>query len=225
MKKTFTSGDVDAGIPLGGTQIYTTGGASTSVVFTCKYASSATASSVAYDVQGAAGATGSVTDETGDFTDGLSIKYYTNNEYDVERTDPTDIGATLYPMVSWEVTTTAIGFFIQSCDVIDESNSSTKIKIIDGSCYAEVVSAAIAGGRTNVFVHQFAKFSYQSFSFNTEASDKQKISCSIQFCTMQKTGANTGTPTCDSSNSAYTGAKPETVEANCPTTTGYTYKL
>ena len=118
-------------------------------------------------------------------------------------------------MVSWEVTTTAIGFFIQSCDVIDASNSATKIKIIDGSCYARVVSAASYPDRSGIFNHQFAKFSYQSFSFNTNAADRQKLSCAIQFCTMQADGT---TPAC-------CAVKPETDVNNCPKTRPYSYNL
>ena len=213
MKKTFSIGNIDAGIFLGGTQIYTTGGEIVSVDFTCKYASSVIASSQAYGVSAPSAITGSVTVADGEFTDVLSIKYYTTNQYDFERTVPTNIGSTVYPMVSWEVTTTAIGFFIQSCDVIDASNSATKVKIIDGSCYAGVVSAAIYPDRSDIFNHQFAKFFYTSFSFNTDAADRQKISCAIQFCTIQADGT---TPACG-------GVKPETDVNNCPKTTAYSY--
>ena len=111
MKKTFSTGNIDAGISLGDTQIYSTGGATVSVDFTCKYASSAIARFQAYGVSDLSAITGSVTEADGEFTDDLSIKYYTNNQYDFERTVPTNIGSTVYPMVSWEVTTTAIGLF------------------------------------------------------------------------------------------------------------------
>ena len=42
------------------------------------------------------------------FKEGLTIKYDTgNNNYD-ELTVPTEIGSRVYPVVSWEVTTTKI---------------------------------------------------------------------------------------------------------------------
>ena len=227
----MSSGTTDAGTDLGGTSIYTDGSGSRSVVFTCKYASSATASSEAYDVNTPADVTGSVTEATGTFADGLSIKYYTDNTYTKELSDPADIGSTLYAMVTWEVTTAKIGFFIQKCDVIDVSKpndptdvpTDERVSIIDGTCYAGVVNAAIYPDRAAIFTHKEAKFSYTSFSFNTNASDKQKILCTIQFCTMQDDGT---TPVCHVDNASYTGSKPATdKDRDCPTTAAYLYRL
>lgn len=213
MKKTITLGSTDAGINLG-TQIYTTGGGSTAVTFTCKYDSSATAISDAYDVNTPVDVSGSVTEASGTFTDGLNIAYYTNGDFDDVMTEASEIGSTLYAQVTWDVSTTKLGFYVRSCDVYNVSDpfdvSDPKIRIIEDSCYAGVVDATILPNRANgLFVYNDAQFSYKSFSFDTGVIDKQKISCNIQFCTSVG-DCNTGpvhsshsSNTCPTSQPAY----------------------
>lgn len=215
MKKTITLGSTDAGINLG-TQIYTTGGGSTAVTFTCKYDSSATAISDAYDVNTPVDVSGSVTEATGTFTDGLNIAYYTNGDFNDLMTEASEIGSTLYAQVTWDVSTDKLGFYVRSCDVYNVSDpfdvlNDPKITIIEDSCYAGVVHATILPDRTTgLFVHNDAQFSYKSFSFDTDVTDKQKISCNIQFCTSVE-ACNTGPV-----HSSFTNS--------CPTTpTGYNY--
>lgn len=228
MTKTLSAGNTDDGTDLGGTTVYTDGKGPRSVVFTCEYASSATASSEVYDVNSEVyDATATVTVSSGDFTDGLTIKYYTDDTYKTEITNPVEIGSKVYPMVTWAVTTTQIGFFIQKCDIINVSDPETdndpRISIIDGTCYAGVVNAAIYPDRaTGIFTHKEAKFSYNSFSFTTDAAEQQKLSCTLQFCTMQDDGT---TPVCHVDNTAFTGLKPATNLNECPATAAYLYKL
>ena len=227
MTKKFSYGERDAGVPVDGETIYFKGGAVTTVTFICRYASQVTTSSDGYDVTGPNDITGSVTEAEGSFAAGLSIKFYTDDTYKSEMTGISSIGAKLFPMVTWEVTTNKLGFFIQECDVINvsEPDSPTRnpadpfVTIIKDTCYAGVVQAAIYPARSAIFTSKYSKFSYASFSFDIAVADKQTLSCAIQFCTTNLDGSRKCT------GNDYSGAKPVVDVSNCPTTKIYNYGL
>ena len=224
MKKTLSIGNTDSGITLGGTKIYASGGKTTTVEFKCKYASSATATSDDIDIQAPVDVSASVTEAKGSFATGLSLKHYTDANYNAELTTPIAIGSIVFPMITWEVTTSKIGFYIENCYVIDVTNvdvpndDDPRIPIILNTCYAGVVSAAISPDRaTGLFNHKKAKFSYRSFSFDTASADQQKLSCTVQFCTTTTDGSRTCT------GDDYAGAKPVVDVANCPSSNQFNY--
>ena len=209
-EKTIADGDTDDGITLGSTQIYTSAIPRTAIKFTCKYSSSATTTSAAVDVLSPS-VSGSVTKANGKFDGGLTLKFYDDNSYANLITGPADIGTTVYPMVKWEVTTLSgkVGFYVNKCEVINISQNTQKIAIVDDSCYATVVQAKYNDEK---FGETEAKFEYTSFSFDTAAVDKQMLSCSIEFCTIPAGGIT---------NNALCAIK--TTNAECPTTAGYLY--
>ena len=226
MSKTFEYGEDSAGITVGGTQIHTSGSKRTRVDFQCKYASSATATSDDVDISAPVDVSVSVMEATGNFALGLSLKHYTDDTYEAILTDPIAIGSIVFPMITWEVDTSKIGFYIENCYVIhvsdpDVPNSDDpKVPIILETCYAGVVSAGIFPNRaTGLFNLKKAKFSYRSFSFTTDDAHQQKISCTVQFCTTNTDGSRT------CSGADYGGAKPVVDVTNCPFTERYNYVL
>ena len=226
MKKTLSIGNTDSGITLGGTKIYASGSKKTTVEFTCKYASSATATSDAIDINTPVDVSATVTEAFGTFTSGLSIKHYTDANYKTITTDPIAIGSIVFPMITWEVNTSKLGFYIENCDVIDvtdpkvPNSNDPRIPIILQTCYAGVVGARISPDRASgLFNHKEAKFSYRSFSFTTDSADKQKISCTIQFCTANLDGSRKCT------GDDYVGAKPVVDVKKCPSTDQFNYAL
>ena len=224
MTKTLSIGNTDDGITLGGTKIYASGNEKTTVEFKCNYASSATATSDDISINAPVDVSASVTEANGNFALGLSLKHYTDATYKTILNDPIAIGSIVFPMITWEVNTSKLGFYIENCDVIavtdpDVPNSADpRIAIIRETCYAGVVSARISPDRASgIFNHKEAKFSYTSFSFTTDSADQQKISCTVQFCTTNTDGSRT------CSGDDYVGAKPVVDVDNCPSTAQFNY--
>ena len=186
-RKTLAIGQASDGMDVGGTTIYTDNvGGAVSITFTCKYSATAQATSTAITIAEARDITADVTEQTGSFDTGLSLKFYTDLNYNIEQTSASTIGDIVYPMVSWEVTSlsTKIGYYLKTCRVEDVSaGAGTGLKILSESCYANAVSAQPEGdAATNKFVTQHSQFSYHSFSYDTSATDTQKLICDVEFC-------------------------------------------
>jgi len=203
----FGSGN-DAGTSLDSppVKIYTKGGKSVTVTFECQYSTTATATTALIDIETPVEVQGAVTAATGKFDSGLSIKFM-DATWDNENTAAVDIGSTVYPQVSWSVTTLVdkVGFYVKNCNVIDldltdlEADAAAlaarpAIGVIKDACYAMVVEAKPDSAK---FVSQEANFSYLSFSFDTDSTDKQKLSCEIEFCLAPYSAANCAVPISD----------------------------
>jgi len=180
--KTFTVTRA-AGIPVGGKTIFTSATGGVTITFTCKYDGTASASSGPIDIETPTDVTADVTESNGKFDTGLSLAFYTANDYAQVLNAAQNIGSTMYARVTWAVTTlkNQVGFYIRKCTVEDVSNGNVGINIVDKSCYAKVVSAKPFGAKFAIS-DVTASLEYKSFSYDTAASDSQILKCEIEFC-------------------------------------------
>lgn len=157
------------------------------MTFVCRYLATLTVTSVDVSVNRGSSVSG-VSDRVGSFSDGLILKYYTDSSYLEEVSKPATMGASLYPMIVWRVTSLEgkIGLYIKQCNVQDVGKDHAGIPIISNSCYAGVVRAEPLGDArskvTNKFVWHKSQFTYKSFAYSTSSSGKQKLVCAVEFC-------------------------------------------
>ena len=128
----------------------------------------------------------------GSFGGSLSIKYYDDSSFTTQLDMKSILpGQELFAQVEWDVKTLPqIRFFIDDCNVSDVDDMDKALKIVDSTCFSQVVSSQPLGAASNTekgakAVTQNSQFQYQSFSFDTKTSNKQKLECGVKLCLVE----------------------------------------
>ena len=118
---------------------------------------------------------------TGSFENSLSLECFNDNTFtnDFAGQKYRLTGAVLFVEAAWSTTSLRdkLNFYIQSCDVVSidcDDEELASVRIIDESCYAQVVKAAPLGQAVqNQIVKHKSQFNYRSFSFRRDIWDTQ----------------------------------------------------
>jgi len=166
-----------------------------SIEFTCKFASSFTATSDDIQIEAGEKVEGKL-ETQGSWVDSLVIDF-TNQYWNETRADGYSnvLGSTLYARISWSVSSALsqdLLYYVESCQVkqltdINDGNGykhnsgDGAIDIISNkTCTADVIDVALESNWLTGM--EDWRFAFRSFSFTENGDDRQNLECEVKFC-------------------------------------------
>ena len=129
---------------------------------------------------------------TGSFKNGISLAFYKDETFSSLITESLLLGQILFAQAAWSTTSLQdkINFYVQKCDVVSVNAAQEEVgsvRIIDQSCYAQVVDVTPLGSAVqNKIVKHKSQFSYRSFTFHRNVVETQLLRCDVEFCLLSE---------------------------------------